>query len=258
MTYEEAVALRPCAIRSIGRGNAFWRILFLIGHALTVSVVVQIGEARSATDNNPASLLNSIDSDRVNQRAQRLATEAKAAYAKGEFGAAVKLFTELLVLKPADIRILFNRGLAYRKLGDEDKSFADFSMALRMDPWFTPALVNRARILQSRGALPDAIADLNKAIERNPEDAGLWHERGRLSANLGRSDDALRDFNEAVSRAPGYVSAYVERGLLLLLLKRHLEAKRDLDTALRIESGNVRALSGLELLRREWSGPPTP
>ena len=60
----------------------------------------------------------------------------------GSYRRAVRFFSKSLRLYPTDVWALNNRGLAYVKLGKQEKAQRDFEAALRIDPGFEQARRN--------------------------------------------------------------------------------------------------------------------
>ena len=63
------------------------------------------------------------------------------------------------------------------RLADEarpEKAIADFSEAIRTDPGFALAYLNRAGVRYEKGEFDKAIADLDAAIRRQPKDAHAY------------------------------------------------------------------------------------
>src|SRR2546423_845280 len=80
---------------------------------------------------------------RARTRAEPHVAHGLAATRAGDYGRAVREFTQALQIDPSSTRALNNRGFAYSACRDYGRAIADFDTALRLDPDFAPALNNR-------------------------------------------------------------------------------------------------------------------
>ena len=71
-----------------------------------------------------------------------------------------------------------NRGFAYKVTGDLDRSIADYTQAIQLNPKLAKAYSNRCWAYFSKGNTDQAIADCNQAIELNPKDPNGYFHRG--------------------------------------------------------------------------------
>ena len=65
----------------------------------------------------------------------------------------------------------YNRGLAWRRKGDIDRSIADYTEAIRIDPNHASAYKNRGRANFYAGNFDAAISDLARGVRETPDDA---------------------------------------------------------------------------------------
>ena len=70
------------------------------------------------------------------------------------------------------------------------------TQALKIDPKYVPALIERAYLRQWRNHLDDAIADVSKAIELDPRNSYAFVERGVFEYSKKEYDKALRRFSD--------------------------------------------------------------
>ena len=78
----------------------------------------------------------------------------------------------------------YNRGLAYRAKGDNDRAIADYSEAIRLRPKYMYAYFSRGLANLYAGALPNALADLNQASALDPKYAYDFDEWFAANAEL--------------------------------------------------------------------------
>jgi tetratricopeptide (TPR) repeat protein len=65
----------------------------------------------------------------------------------------------------------YNRGIAWRRKGDIDRSIADYTEAIRIDPNHTGAYKNRGRANFFAGNYDAAASDLARGVQEAPDDA---------------------------------------------------------------------------------------
>ena len=74
--------------------------------------------------------------------------------------------------------------------------------ALRINPKFALALVNRGRVNLTTGAADRAMADFNEAIQIDPQLALGYFNRGVMFHERKEFDLAIADYNESIRLNP--------------------------------------------------------
>lgn len=82
---------------------------------------------------------------------------------KGDYQAAIALFTKVLQSDPEEMEAYYNRGIAYRKINDYQAALDDFSIALTLDQTLSDIYIERAKVYLQLGDRNAAIADIEKA-----------------------------------------------------------------------------------------------
>lgn len=100
---------------------------------------------------------------------EKLRGLAIEAFSAADYAGAIKQFTELLKLLPADHTVYNNRALSYRQVGDYQNALSDIDKAIAITPGEALYYSSRASILMKMGKNLDAIADLDTAINLHPE-----------------------------------------------------------------------------------------
>ncbi|MFP7253295.1 rhomboid family intramembrane serine protease [Terribacillus goriensis] len=77
--------------------------------------------------------------------------------------------------------LLFNRGLAYYKTGDMDKSAEDYERLVTLTPEDHAAHYNLALVLQAEGKLEEAMKHAKRAVELKPDDSQYEQLQQNLS-----------------------------------------------------------------------------
>lgn len=124
--------------------------------------------------------------------------------------------TQLSPIKDPGVRarVLSQRRLAYKLLGDDERAVADLDETIRflhLTPKqhlksLTEALYERYNTYIVRGERDRAMADLGEIIRLDPENVSAFSGRGQIYAFLEDYDRAIADFSEAIrllKKTPG-------------------------------------------------------
>jgi tetratricopeptide (TPR) repeat protein len=133
----------------------------------------------------------------------------------GQFEDAVRDFDQVLLREPAQVNVLFDRGVCYLNLDRLQPALADFNAVLRWLPTSPRTLAARAEVYRRLEAWDAADADLTTAIEQDPYEARWRLHRSRFRAQLRRHDEARFDADVAVALDPNELDYYTYRGSLL-------------------------------------------
>ncbi|MEH2404209.1 MAG: tetratricopeptide repeat protein [Nostoc sp.] len=101
-------------------------------------------------------------------------------------------------------------------------AITNYSEAIRLNPNYAEAYLNRGYTRSDLGDKQGAIADYNQALQINPKYADAYYQRGRVQLNdLKEETSATRDFQKAADlyfeqgkKADGYRSQGVIRSIL--------------------------------------------
>ncbi len=128
-----------------------------------------------------------------------------------------------------------NRGIAYGKIGDNDRALADHNKSIELDPSFAKAYNNRGVDYWIKGDNERAIGDFNKAIELDTRYIMAYLGRGNIYIKKGDYDRALADFNKGLELDPKFAPSYVSRGNVNRLRKDHAGALADYNKAVDLD-----------------------
>jgi tetratricopeptide (TPR) repeat protein len=95
-----------------------------------------------------------------------------------------------------------NIALVWQYRGDALRAESELQAALRLDPSFTPALVNLADLYRALGREADGEQVLRTGLKAFPDDASLHHALGLNLVRTQRMPAALRALQRAVELAP--------------------------------------------------------
>jgi serine/threonine protein kinase len=184
---------------------------------------------------------------RITQRKQKALAYQHSAQVSSDHGAYDKTIADLtraLQLDPKLATALNNRGVAYSNRGELGLAIADFNEALRLDPDFAQAYHNRGLAHASQGTYLQAISDFTEALSLGGGDAATYHFRGMAYGNQGDFDLAVADFTAAIRLKPDDPWPYYHRSSAYAQKGESELAKRDYEEAARLDprSGQERAL----------------
>jgi tetratricopeptide (TPR) repeat protein len=152
--------------------------------------------------------------------------------AKGDNDRAIGDFDAAIRLDPKYAVAYSNRGYAYFAKGDNDRAIADYNAAVRLDPKSAVAYNNRGYVYHVRGDNDRAIADYDHAIRLDPKYALPYGNRGEIYQAKGDNDRAIAEFNEAIRLDPAFTAAYTNRGLSYEKKGDRERARADFNAAL--------------------------
>ena len=135
-----------------------------------------------------------------------------------------------------------------------DEATAAFQEVLRLNPQATEAKIALSQLSLSQGRPEASVAFAREALADNPNsaDAQLALVRGLVtSGELDRADAELKRLN---SRFPDSAAVHTQMGMLLGRRQQTAAARTEFDRALKLEPGNVEALSGLVTLDLSQQG----
>ena len=130
----------------------------------------------------------------------------ESAYTRKDPREQIDLYTVCLTkggLPPSQRAGAFNnRGVAHLQLGETDKAFEDFDVAVQLEPDWGTAYLNRGDVFASRGEWAKAKADFDQAVRVGPTGEiradALRHDAWLLATC---PDSAIRDGHRAVELA---------------------------------------------------------
>ena len=108
-----------------------------------------------------------------------------------------------------DDRDLWNiRGVFLRVLGRQDEALDAFDQALRIDPQFAGAAINRGNASLDQGDNAAALTAFARALELDPQGAMPRTMAARALLGLGRTAEAIQRLSEATALRPAYAEAW--------------------------------------------------
>lgn len=164
----------------------------------------------------------------------------KLAMTRGDGAEAVALLNRALVQQPDSGAILYQLGLAYRLLGDEQRAQRHLRSGeqsagdQQLPPMADPSLAILQDFRQSARHLSDRASN-------------LWDE--------GKHEEALRTIQRAVAAAPDRVIYRLRLASYLERMGRTVEARRTFERVLQQETDNLRAMHGVARAEQRLGHP---
>jgi tetratricopeptide (TPR) repeat protein len=98
----------------------------------------------------------------------------------------------------AAARDRFERALERARADDLERALVDFSEAIRLDPQFTDAYLQRGQARFRNGDVEGAITDFTRALELDPRHAAAYKARGMAMLYKSNDDAAIADLSKAI------------------------------------------------------------
>jgi Flp pilus assembly protein TadD, contains TPR repeats len=91
-------------------------------------------------------------------------------------------------------------GLTHQSNGDYENAIKALDSAIKADPTYTKALVQKGKILMKQGDYNTAEKALNQGIQVELSDSRAYAELGQINVSQERRDDAISTLATATGR----------------------------------------------------------
>jgi tetratricopeptide (TPR) repeat protein len=151
----------------------------------------------------------------------------------------------------------FNRAISHTmkakapigSFGHLGRAWKDYNEAIRLNPRYMEAYVNRGIVKMRYGNCRAAIADLDEAVRLGRREAQVYYNRARgyiclIGTTLPSAEvqptyrRAILDYSRAIRLKPRYVRAYVSRGTAYRNMSKPQKALEDLNKAISMDPRN--------------------
>jgi tetratricopeptide (TPR) repeat protein len=133
---------------------------------------------------------------------QSLYTEAQAAKARGDTGAAIEKLRAILKLNPTLAPVYHNLGVLYFEHGKLHEASQAFQSGLQQDPNMSGSLVPLGISFYQMGQLEKAREMLEKAVKLKVEDPSAQLYLGRTLFDLGQQEAGVAVLQGAIRQSP--------------------------------------------------------
>ena len=178
--------------------------------------------------------------------------EAKRAFEAGDHDAAVRLFKQMIKVRPESAELWHNLGQAYQGASKFVKAADAFDKAATLDPTFALPLNGLGMLSRLAGNLTGAEEYYRQALDRQPIFPEVYFNLGVLSEEKGNHENARWHYETALRQRPGYVKAQNNLAVLLMADGDYDAVESMLRDALAREPNSAEVLTSLGscLLRR--------
>jgi lipoprotein NlpI len=165
--------------------------------------------------------------------------QANVKLGKQDYRGAIADYTQAIRLNPNYVGAYINRGIARRRNGDLQGALADYDKVIQLDPNDFGGYVNRANVRLDLGDPKGALADADQAIRIDPKAATAHYNRGVALDDLRDYTASMASYNQVIRLDPQYIGVYLNRGAARHNLRDLKGAIQDYDQELRLDSSSA-------------------
>ncbi len=122
---------------------------------------------------------------------QTLAEDADAAYVRGDIQEAIRLYEELIKIRPGSVEARTNLGVALTRAGRYKDAVAQYDEALKRAPDNSSILLDLALAWYKQAAFDTAAVNLERLRAKHPENRQSLYLLADCYLRLGRNEDAV-------------------------------------------------------------------
>jgi YaiO family outer membrane protein len=123
--------------------------------------------------------------------------QARNAANHGQPAMAVELYTNLLAASPANVDVLYGRGLAYSRMQQWDEAEKDFIAATDAAPGYADVWLSLAGMYERTGCPAKAVAAYDRVIALRSNDPAPYVARAKAYRDAGQPGLARADLDQA-------------------------------------------------------------
>ena len=171
---------------------------------------------------------------------------ASALTSSKRYQEAISQYTILIDADRHDIAALYNRGLCYDRIGQDNKALADYQEAVKYDGLiefddYATVYNNIAYWYIVHNQIQNAVDPAKKALNLNHTQGFIWDTDGELQYKLGNYEACVSSMNNAITigklQKVSYLdNSYYYRGLANLKLGNKADAYKDLEKSVELGS----------------------
>jgi Flp pilus assembly protein TadD len=216
--------------------------------AMVFSAIARLSAADDAvTTKPPEPSAEAPDTTKLPPDLLPLSGKAKAAFDRGEFAEAEKIYRRILEKAPDNLYTLSNLGVVLFRQGKNRLAEDTFNQAIAIAPddGFSHCTLGIVYYQQSK--YDDAINELTKALAINPKNATAHNYLGISESQKGRPETAEKELKLAISMDPNYADAHFNLAVVLVTCQspKKGEANEYYQRALKLGSERDSALEQL-------------
>jgi len=119
-----------------------------------------------------------------------------------KYDIAIEYYNKAILLQPKSTHAIFNRGLAYSRLGKDSLALSDYDTYLELYPDNATTYTARGVLYHKMGRRAEAVADLTRALEKDSANGLAWAVLGDTYLTMKQDDKALHAWTQSVERDP--------------------------------------------------------
>ena len=135
-----------------------------------------------------------------------LCTQAEKSRERNDFHEAIKLYEQVLKLKPQDIQSNFFLGYSYQTIGNLEKAVEQYKTTLTLVPENPSVQTNLAHALRHLGRPEEAVECYESALAQKETNASLHYGFGETLLKLGDFDRGWHEFEWRLQRDESWKS----------------------------------------------------
>ncbi len=154
-------------------------------------------------------------------------------YNQGEYEKALEAYGKFLTIYPRNIKTLYNRAMAYDKLGKVEPAKKDLKKLLKLEPNHLQGRITLGEIEFRNDNFKGAFYQFDQAVTVHRNESIAYAYRAKANQKLGKVDKAMADYGVAIRINPSNGMAYLYRGTLYVSQKKKASACADFKQAKR-------------------------
>jgi tetratricopeptide (TPR) repeat protein len=152
----------------------------------------------------------------------------------GDMPNALDRFNRAIKFNPQYFQAYIERGNVKDAIRDFAGAIADYTTAISLNPKSAHAFYNRGTVLSRSESHQAAIADYQKAIAIDPEYAQAHLNLANELDDLEDTAGAMTNYDRAIALKPNYALAYLNRGIMYSRMGDRSKAIGDLRQAAKL------------------------
>jgi tetratricopeptide (TPR) repeat protein len=132
---------------------------------------------------------------------------------KGDWDAAISECNKAVRMNPMFAVAYIDRGFVHIGKRDYDLAIRDFDKAIEIEPLHSEFYIDRGIVYSYKGDYDRAINDFDRAIRLSPKQGIGYYSRGLAYQGKGDFDRAICDFDKATALNPKEAMGYYSRGM---------------------------------------------
>lgn len=178
----------------------------------------------------------------------------------GELELAVQSFDRALQLNPIHAPTWFQQGNTLRQLKRPNEALIAYTRAIDLQPNSSPALLGQCVVLNQLQQSEAAIAACKKAIAADgawtaADIAQAWNQQSLALGTLGKLEEALAAADRGVGMRPDWGEVWNTRAVVLWYLQRYDEASASVQKSLDLNPSDARAWANQARIWRSLDKP---